>query len=95
MKSLILWPKISNSQINQFSKDCSEKGIGELGIVPNYIKFAILSDVDNLKLEKQDCVQHIPKRLPKIHDNDTKGKKMYHKQSSSVLKEIEKTTIVC
>ena len=28
MKSLLLLPKISNSHINQFSKDCSEKGIG-------------------------------------------------------------------
>lgn len=62
------------------------------GKVPNYIKFSILNDVDNLKLEKQACIL---KRVPKIHDNDTKGKKIHYKLSSSVLKEIEKTTIVC
>lgn len=25
------------------------------------------------------CSTHVLKRLPKIHDNDTKGKQMYHK----------------
>lgn len=44
--------------------------------------------------KKSLCSTHILKRLPKIHDNNTKGKKMHHKQSSSVLKGIEKTTIV-
>ena len=55
MKSLILWPKISNSQINQFSKDCSEKGIGKLGKVPNYIipsqTCKIEDDVSNTNAE--------------------------------------------
>lgn len=51
--------KISNSPINQFSKTAVKKELATTwGKVPNYIKFSILNDVDNLKLEKQACVQH-------------------------------------
>ena len=66
------------------------------GKVPDYIKFSVLNDFDNLKLEKQACVQRtFLKDCQKYIITTQKGKKMHHKQSSSVLKEIEKTTIVC
>lgn len=53
MKSLLFLPKLSNSQINQFSKDCSEKEIGDkvgLSTQFNLIKSSIENHVDNLKL---------------------------------------------
>ena len=52
MKSLLFLPKLSNSQINQFS-DCSEKEIGDivgLSTQFNLIKSSIENHVDNLKL---------------------------------------------